>query len=45
MLDGLTDDEVDQYLDEHPNIVPLFKVDVADVVMPYVTHWEDKFNE
>ena len=45
MLDTLTDDETDQYLDEHPKIVSLFKVDVADVVMSYITHWEDEFDE
>ena len=45
MLDGLTDNEIDLYLDEHPKIVSLFKVDVADVVMSYITHWEDEFDE
>ena len=33
MLDRLTDEEVDRYLDEHPKIVPLFEVDVY-IVQP-----------
>ena len=36
MMDGLSDDEVDQYLEEHPKIVSLFIVDVAEAV----THQE-----
>ena len=40
MLDGLTNDEIDQYLDEHPRIV-----DVVDAVTTYVTHREDEFDE
>ena len=31
MLEGLTDDEVDQYLNEHP-----FEVNVAEAVTPHV---------
>ena len=34
MLDGLLDDEVDQYLEEHPKIMPLFEVDVAEFDEP-----------
>ena len=45
MLDGLADDEVDRYLEEHPKIVPLFEVDVAKAVTPYVTHRESEFDE
>ena len=45
MLDGLVDEEVDHYLEEHPKIMPLFVVDVAEAVTPYVTHREDEFNE
>ena len=45
MLDGLTDNEIDLYLDEHPKIVSLFEVDVVEAVTPYVTHWEDEFDE
>ena len=32
MMDGLADEEVDRYLEEHPKIVPLYEVDVAEVV-------------
>ena len=35
MLDGLVDDEVDRYLDEHFKIIPLLEVDVAEGVTPY----------
>ena len=38
MLDGLSNDEVDQYLEEHPKIVSLFEVEVVEVITPYVTH-------
>ena len=37
MLEGLPDEEVDQYLEEHPKIVPLFEVDITTVVRPYIT--------
>ena len=45
MFDGLANDEVDRYLDEHPKIVPLFEVDMAEAVTPYVTYWAKEFNE
>ena len=45
MLDGLADDEVDQYLEEHVKIVPLFEVDVVEAVTPYVIHQESEFDE
>ena len=41
MLDGLADEEVDRYLDEHPRIVPLFEVDVAKAVTPYIVQPEE----
>ena len=37
MLEGLPDDEVDRYLEEHPRIVPLFEVDITAAVEPYIT--------
>ena len=40
-----SDDEVERYLDEHPNIILLFEVDVAEAVTLYVTHREDEFDE
>ena len=36
MLEGLPNEEVDRYLEEHPKIVPLFKVDIMEAVGPYV---------
>ena len=38
MLDGLANDEVEWYLNKHSEIVPLFEVDVAIVITPYVTY-------
>ena len=38
MLDGLADEEVDRYLEEHPKIVPLFEVDITETVIPYVSN-------
>ena len=38
MLDGLAEEEVDQYFDEHPKIVPLFEVDVVGPVALYIVH-------
>ena len=37
MLEGLPDDEVERYLEEHPRIVPLFEVDITAAVEPYIT--------
>ena len=45
MLDGLSNEEVDQYLEEHPKIVSLFEVDVVETITPYVTHQEDEFDK
>ena len=35
MLEGLPDEEVDRYLEEHPKIVPLFEVDITKAIGPY----------
>ena len=45
MLEGLADEEVDRYLDEHPRIVPLFEVDIAEVVTPYIVQPEEVGDE
>ena len=37
MLEGLPDEEIDRYLEEHPKIVPLFEVDITAAVRPYIT--------
>ena len=40
MLEGLPDEEIDRYLEEHPKIVPLFEVDITAAVGPYITSLE-----
>ena len=42
MLDGLADNELDRYLEENPWIVPLFEIDVVEVVISYVSGKELK---
>ena len=37
MLEGLPDEEIDRYMEEHPRIVPLFEVDIMAAVEPYIT--------
>ena len=37
MLEGLPDEEIDRYMEEHPKIVPLFEVDITAAVGPYIT--------
>ena len=37
MLDGLADEEVDHFLEDHPRIVPLFDMDIKLTVSPYVS--------
>ena len=41
MLEGLVDEEIDCYLDENLRIVPLFEVDVAKAVSPYIVQPDD----
>ena len=36
MLEGLLDEEVDRYLEEHPKIMPVFEFDITEAVGPYV---------
>ena len=43
MLEGLADEEVNQYLQENPKIVPLFKIDEA--VSPYILQPEENDEE
>ena len=39
MLDGLTDEEMNSFLEAHPAIVPLFEVDLHSAVEPYVANY------
>ena len=32
MLDGLAEEEVDHFLEEHPTIIPLFEIDVISAI-------------
>ena len=41
MLEGLADEEVDEYLEENPKSIPLFEIDVAEAVSPYISQPED----
>ena len=34
MLDGLADDEVDDFLHDHPTIIPLFEINAIPTVEP-----------
>ena len=36
MMEELAHEEVDQYLEENPKIVPLFEIDVAEIIAPYI---------
>ena len=45
MFEGLVDKEVDRYLTEHPKIVPLFEVDVAEAITPYMGQPNDVNDE
>ena len=38
MLDGLTDDEMNSFLEEHPTIILLFEIDVLLAIEPYITN-------
>ena len=38
MLEGVDDKELEAYMEEHPRIVPLFEIDVMEVVGEYAIH-------
>ena len=38
MLEGMDDAELEAYLEEHPRIIPLFKIDVKETTADYATH-------
>ena len=38
MLDGLANDKINTFLDEHPTIVPLFEIDVLSAIEPYLAN-------
>ena len=45
IMDGLANEEVDQYLEEHPKIVPLFEVDFPKAVAPHIVQSEEVNDE
>ena len=45
MLDGLADDEVDEYLEENPKNIPLFEIDVIEAISPYVSEGDTEVEE
>ena len=45
MLEGMADEEVDRYLEENTKIVPLFEVEVAKAVSPYIVQTDDVSEE
>ena len=34
MMEGLDEGEVNQYFEENPKIIPLFEIDVVDIMTP-----------
>ena len=38
MLEGVDDTELEAYLEEHPQIIPLFEIDVIETMGYYATH-------
>ena len=45
IMDRLADQEVDRYLAKNLRIVPLFEIDVAEAVTPYVANREEDIDE
>ena len=45
VLDGLTDEEMDHLLEEHPMIIPLFEIDFPTTVLPYVSELDPQENK
>ena len=44
MLEGLNEAEEDQYFEDNPKIIPLFKVNIMQALTPYVDE-DDKGEE
>ena len=45
MLEGLAEEDMDRYLNEHSKIVPLFEVDVVGPVALYIVHPEEVWDK
>ena len=44
-FEGLDDGEVIQYFDENPRIIPLFEIDVVDIITPSMSNGEKDVEE
>ena len=42
MMEGLDEGEVNQYFEENPKIIPLFEIDVVDIITHYITNEENE---
>mgnify|MGYP000359012293 CR=1 FL=1 len=42
MMEGLADEEVNQYLEENPKIVSLFEIDIAEIITLYIGKRRDR---
>ena len=40
MIEGLDDEEVNQYFLENPKIIPLFEIDVIEIITPFMSNDE-----
>ena len=40
MMECLDDGEVNQYFEEDPKIIPLFEIDIVDIITPYISNGE-----
>ena len=40
MMEGLDDGEVNQYFQENPKNIPLFEIDVIDIITPHISNEE-----
>ena len=41
-MEGLDEGDVNQYFEENPKIIPLFEIDVVDIITPYITNEENE---
>ena len=45
MLEGLTEEEAEKYFSDHDNIIPLYEVNVAEIVGPYQSEYSQEWAE
>ena len=39
-MEELDDCEVNKYFEENPKIIPLFEIDIVDIITPYISNEE-----